>query len=135
MANIKEDHHEDDELADDAPLSDCNTINMKLILAKPDHYLDQMQKVEDTDSKVESEIYEYNGFDHDDDGNESLDDYEEDLPELMDTNLLIFGDLIFLDCEKRVNNSYNRRYIEPVIQDQKYTIIVVSEVIVDTPSL
>jgi len=135
MANIKEDHHEDDELADDAHLSDCNTINMKLILAIPDHYLDQMQKVEDTDSKVESEIYEYNGFDHDDEGNESFDDYEEDLPERMDRNLLLFGDLIFLDCEKRVNNSYNRRYIEPVIKDQKHTIIVVSEFIVDTPSL
>jgi len=135
MTNIKEDHHEDDELADDAPLSDCNTINMKLILAKPDHSLDQIQNVEDTDSKVYSEIYEYNGFDHEDEGKESLDDFEEDLPELMDRNLLIFGDLIFLDCAKRVNNSYNRRYIEPVIKDQKYTIIVVSEVIVDTPSL
>ena len=94
-----------------------------------------MRKVEDTDSKVESEIYEYNGFDHDDEGNESLDDYEEDLPELMDRNLSLFGDPILLDCVKRVHNSYNGRYIEPVIKDKKTTIIVVSEVIVDTPSL
>ena len=133
MPKIKEEVN--DEFADDAHVSDCNTINRKLIKAKPDHYLDDMRKVEDTDSNVESEMDEYNGFYPDDVGNESLKDYEQYQPELMHSNGLLFEDLISLDSAKRVHNSYNMRYIEPVIKDQKYTIIVVSEVIVDTPSL
>ena len=142
MPKIKEEHNEEyvdnlvyDEFVDDAHVSDCNTINRKLIKAKPDHYVDDMRKVEDTDSNVESEIDEYNGSDHNDEGNESLHDYEEYQPELMHSNVLLFGNLIFLGSEKRVHNSYNRRYIEPVIKDKKDAIIVVSEVIVDTPSL
>ena len=49
---------------------------------------------------------------------------------MMRSNLMRFGDLLFIDAQKRGHNSYNWPYIGPVIKDHNMQIGVVSEAIV-----
>ena len=49
---------------------------------------------------------------------------------MMRSNLLRFGDILFLDAQKRGHNSYNWPYIGPVIKDHNLKIGLVAESIV-----
>ena len=54
---------------------------------------------------------------------------------MMRSNLLRFGDILFLDAQKRGHNSYNWPYIGPVIKDHNLKIGLVAESIVISEDL
>ena len=54
---------------------------------------------------------------------------------MMCSNLLRFGDMLFLDAQKRGHNSYNWPYIGPVIKDHNLKIGLVAESIVISEDL